>query len=69
MNKRERVQSYMTAILQNPKFFDWAARRYGKLLTSGEGLIPDVAVEPLAKAVVALEEQLTQQIAEDSKVN
>lgn len=67
--KNARVQAYMTAILQNPRFIDWAARRYGQLQTSGEGLVPDVAVGPLATAIVHLEKQLTEQLSEDPKAN
>lgn len=27
----KRVQLYMSSLLQNPKFFDWAVMRYGEL--------------------------------------
>jgi hypothetical protein len=49
-----KVQTYMIAILQNPKFFDWAAMRYGNIR---EG-VPDLAVGPLAIAVAHLEREL-----------
>lgn len=55
----------MTAILQNPKFIEWAAKRYGQLQTSGEGLVADVAVEPLATAVAALEKELSDKLPAD----
>lgn len=69
MSKRERAQSYMAAILQNPKFIEWAAKRYGQLQTSGEGLVADVAVGPLATAVAHLEAQLIEKLPEDERSN
>lgn len=69
MGKQAKVQAYMTAILQNPKFFEWAAKRYGQLLTTGEGLVCDVAVGPLATAVAQLERQLNESISEEPKAN
>lgn len=67
--KKERVQVYMTAMLQNPKFIEWAAKRYGQLLTTGEGLVCDVAVGPLATAVAHLEKQLMETLADDKSAN
>lgn len=56
----------MSALLQNPKFIEWAAKRYGQLQTSGEGLVCDVAVGPLATAVVQLEQQLNEKLSGDT---
>lgn len=69
MSKRDRVQSYMTAILQNPKFIEWAAKRYGQLQTTGEGLVCDVAVQPLATAIAHLEKHLTETLPEEERSN
>jgi hypothetical protein len=69
MGKQAKVQAYMTAILQNPKFFEWAAKRYGQLQTTGEGLVCDVAVAPLATAISHLEKHLTETLPEDPKAN
>lgn len=66
MTKQEKVQVYMSALLQNPKFIEWAAKRYGQLQTSGEGLVCDVAVGPLATAVVQLEQQLNEKLSGDT---
>jgi hypothetical protein len=50
-----KVQSYMVAVLQNPRFFDWAAKRYGNIDIGG---VPDLAVGALAIAVAHLEREL-----------
>jgi hypothetical protein len=50
-----KVQTYMVAVLQNPRFFDWAAKRYGNIDVGG---VPDLAVGPLAVAIFQLEREL-----------
>jgi hypothetical protein len=50
-----KVQAYMVAVLQNPRFFDWAAMRYGGF---GKEAAPDLAVGPLAVAIFMLEREL-----------
>ena len=69
MGKQEKVQAYMTALLQNPKFIEWAAKRYGQLLTTGEGLVCDVAVQPLATAIAHLEKHLASTLEDDKSSN
>ncbi len=69
MGKQAKVQAYMVALLQNPRFLEWAARRYGQCLTSGEGLICDVAVGPLATAVAHLEKNLLETLPDDKASN
>jgi hypothetical protein len=66
MSKQDKVQTYMTSILANPKFLEWAAKRYGQLQTSGEGLVCDVAVGQLATAIAHLERQLNDLVQGDT---
>jgi hypothetical protein len=50
-----KMQTYMVAVLQNPRFFDWAAKRYGNIDIGG---VPNLAVGPLATAIFQLEREL-----------
>lgn len=64
--KDAKLQAYMTALLKNPKFFEWAAKRYGTLLTTGEGLVCDLGADKVASAVADLERFLSTKVQGDN---
>lgn len=54
MNKNERVQAYMQAMLRNPEWMKSVARRYG----NGE----DASMVDIASAIVNLENALVEKV-------
>ena len=54
-----KIQGYVSSLLQNPEFIKVAAKRYGELQSAGgAGLVPNLSMVQLAKAVHDLETAL-----------
>lgn len=65
--KAQRVEAYVAALLQNPAFVHAAAKRYGQLQSSeGDGLVPNLSMAQLSKAVADLERELMSDLIETS---